>query len=290
MLDNALGGGKNMFDGDSDSQLWAREALPILVRKAQTRETISYKGLAHMLGLYSRTHPLNMRHVCANISETLHDLEKRYGRKIPRITSIVVGSDGTLGSWMCESLTGDPDKQPSVEQLASELEPIFNYTKWEEILEDLNLSTANQSIQQLLESAASHVNTGNTSESHPHKRLKDYVANHPKSVGLNKSLAPGQKEVSLPSGDRVDILFQNKRYCIAVEVKSRISDKADLMRGIFQCVKYREILRARRSIEDESYKVDALLAIEGTLPKELICTSNKLHVEVIENVCVEGGG
>ena len=285
MLENKLGGGKNMFDGDNDSQVWARGALPILVKIVHERKTISYKQLAQALGLYGRTHPINMRHVCANISATLHDLEERYGGKIPRITSIVIRGDKTFSKWMCERLTGYPDKQPSPEQINSEFEPIYNYSKWGEILELLNLSTPKLPVRQLLKYAARR---RDTRESHLHKRLKDYVANHPESVGINKSLAPGQKEVELPSGDRVDVLFETKCYCIAVEVKACISNAADLLRGIFQCVKYREILKARRTVENESYKVDALLVIEGTLTKDLRRTKDILHVEVFENIDVDG--
>ena len=137
----------------------------------------------------------------------------------------------------------------------------------------------------LKESAARYRSTG---ESDLQKRLKDYIANHPESVEQIKSLAPGQKEVELPSGDRVDVLFKNKRYCIAVEVKARISKKDDLLRGIFQCVKYREVLKAQRTVKNESYKVDAILAIEGTLTKELRRTKDLLGVEVFENVSVGG--
>ena len=283
MLDNALGGGKNMFDGDTKSQRRARKALPILVKRAQAGKTITYTKLAEKLGLYSKTDPINMGKVCASISATLHDLEKCWGEKIPRIASIVTRLCGELSPWMCEQLTGNPNKQPTKEKFASELKPIFSYRRWEEVLQELNLSTIEESRLRLVESAACR---GKTAESDSHKRLKDYVANHPESVGLNKSLAPGQKEVLLPSGDKLDVLFQDKRYCIAVEVKSHISNQADLMRGIFQCVKYRKILKSRRILEGKSYKVKALLAIEGPLPKGLICTQKKLRVKIIENVCV----
>ena len=284
MLDNALAGGKNMFDGEGKSQIRAREALPILVKRAQARKTISYTKLAEKLGLYSKTDPINMGKVCASISATLHDLEECWEEKIPRIASIVTRLRGELSPWMCEQLTGNPKKQPTMEQFASELEPIFNYTRWDEVLEELNLSTVEKPSLRLMESA---VRRGKTAESDLHKRLKDYVAHNPESVGLNKSLAPGQQEVLLPSGDKPDVLFQNKQYCIAVEVKSHISDKTDLMRGIFQCVKYRKVLKARRTLEGKSYKVKALLAIEMPLPKELICTKKKLRVKIIEDVCVK---
>ena len=125
------------------------------------------------------------------------------------------------------------------------------------------------------------------SESEAHKRLKDYVSKHPRSVELRKSLAPGDTEVVLPSGDKVDVLFQSESCRIAVEAKSHISNETDLRRGLFQCVKYRTILRACRSFEGGNYEADALLALEGSLPKELIPVRNTLGVTVIENIQVQ---
>ena len=96
------------------------------------------------------------------------------------------------------------------------------------------------------------------------------MAKNPTSVGLGESLAPGATEVVLPSGDPVDVLFQSARSHIAIEVKSHISNEADLRRGFFQCVKYRAIVRACRSLEGGGYDADARLALEGSLPKHLL--------------------
>ena len=131
MLCNSWGDGKNMFDGDSVSQLRARKALPILVKKAQKRETISYKQLAAKLGLHGKRDPQNMRHVCGSISATLRCLEECWGEKIPRITNIVIRSDGKIAPLIEEQLTGDPKVQPTPELF----EPIYSYPKWEEVLD-----------------------------------------------------------------------------------------------------------------------------------------------------------
>ena len=136
---------------------------------------------------------------------------------------------------------------------------------------------------QLIESTT---HQGKGGESVAHKRLKKYIANHPEIIGLKKSLTPGDTEVELPSGDTPDVLFKNSEYRIAVEVKSHISNETDLKRGIFQCVKYRAILKACRSVEIENYEVNSLLAIEGELTKDLIGIKNTLGVKVIENIKV----
>ena len=280
IYDNALCPSKNMFAGDDKFQLRARAALSILVQQAHAREPITFKNLAKELEMWYR----NLDAVCACIATTLYELvEDKWGEKIPRITNLVIKTNGKISPWVCKHLKGDPKVQPTAGERVDLFEPIYNYPKWREVLDELGLPMADPLSPKLIESAARHRSTG---ESYLHKRLKDYIANHPESVRLIKSLAPGQKEFELPSGDRVDVLFQNKRYCIAVEVKARISNKADLLRGIFQCVKYREVLKARRTVEEKSYKVDALLAIEGTLTKDLRCTKDILRIEVFENVSV----
>ena len=122
-------------------------------------------------------------------------------------------------------------------------------------------------------------------EGRAHKRLKNYIAQHPEAVGLGESLAPGKTEYKLPSGDIPDVLFRGAQCCIAVEVKSDNSNEDDLKRGIFQCVKYREILRARRDLEGGTYEVDAILALEGSLSStELISAKDQLGVKVVENI------
>ena len=126
---------------------------------------------------------------------------------------------------------------------------------------------------------------GGGGEKDPHNDLKNYIAENPSAVELNESLAPGKIEQKLlPTDDQPDVLFQDTHCRIAVEVKSRISPQTDLERGLFQCVKYKALLEARRIVDEKTYEVDAILAIECSLPKELISIRDKLGIKVIENV------
>lgn len=129
------------------------------------------------------------------------------------------------------------------------LDNVFSYGKWSFLLHDLGLKMPEKMDLRLIESTTDF---GKGGESKKHKRLKIYIANHPEIIGLKKSLTPGETERVLPSGNTPDILFQNANCRIAVEVKSHISNEADLTRGVFQCVKYRSILKAWRSIEIDS--------------------------------------
>ena len=78
------------------------------------------------------------------------------------------------------------------------------------------------------------------------------------------------------SGDEVDVLFSNGTSFYTVEVKSRRSNQADFTRGIYQCVKYREIKRA----EHAPYKIEVqtILVTEGELSSELAARAKLLGV------------
>ena len=263
-------------------QTRARAMLPILVRQTMASEKISYGNLGRELDL----HPRVLRHSLDCIGKTLLELGERWQEDIPPIQGLVVNQSTGMPGDSVNFLYGqkiDPRQKEAIVEAI--LGKVFSYPKWYDVLEELGLSRVeplNPDFEQPTD------RRGGTAESEAHKRLKDYIARHPRSVGLYKSLAPGETEYRLPSGDIPDVLFQNTRRRIAVEVKSHISKEADLRRGLFQCVKYRAILRACRSLEGGTYEADALLAVEGSLPKELIPVRNTLGIKVIENVRVKG--
>jgi len=175
----------------------------------------------------------------------------------------------------------DPRQKEAI--IDSILSRVFAYTKWPAVLAELGLSEASLPDLEILKNAG---RSGGSGESEFHKSLKEYVALHPECIGLSNGLSPGQTEFLLPSGDTVDVLFQSMQRRIGVEIKSRISDEADILRGLFQCVKYLAILRACRSFEGASYEVAVILAIEGSLPKSLVSVRNLFGVHVVEGVCV----
>ena len=253
--------------------------LPILVRQAMARQKITYGALGEELGLHHRV----LKHPLGCIREILCEISRRWQEDIPWIQGIVVNQKTDLPGDNVNFLRHKPDPREKEAIVEDVLGKVFSYSKWFDVLEELGLSPA-VPINSQFESSPSG---RGTKESEAHKQLKYYVAKHPESVGLKKSLAPGETECWLPSGDIPDVLFQNQNRRIAVEVKSRISDQNDLRRGLFQCVKYRALLRACRSLEGGTYEADAILAIEGSLPKELIPVRNTLGIRV-ESVEVKG--
>ena len=71
---------------------------------------------------------------------------------------------------------------------------------------------------------------------------------------------------------------------VAVEVKSRISNNADITRGLFQCIKYQAVLEAMLGLEGKQKNVRTVLLLETELPDELKVVQHMLGVEVIELV------
>lgn len=130
-------------------------------------------------------------------------------------------------------------------------------------------------------------NTRHSFEGEKHKALKEYIYNHPEAIGIKK-VAYRYMEYTLLSGDRLDVFFKLKDGTqIAVEVKSEISDDADILRGIYQCVKYDAVLKAERCVhcaKVDNYPIREILVLEGKIPAEKASVALLLNVSYTENV------
>lgn len=108
-------------------------------------------------------------------------------------------------------------------------------------------------------------------ESPQHKALKAYVCDHPGIVGASKE-SRAIAEHPLPSLDKIDVLFRSAHECIAVEVKSSVSEgvPGDFERGIYQAIKYLALLRA--------------MSLDKKFPSDMRALARLLRVAVIQNV------
>ncbi|OJY26216.1 MAG: hypothetical protein BGP11_13145 [Rhodobacterales bacterium 65-51] len=113
-------------------------------------------------------------------------------------------------------------------------------------------------------------------ESEQHRRLKEWARDNPGAIGLPRGF-DGEVESDLLSGDRIDVLFIRGEEFAVVEVKSCLSSDDDLRRGIYQCVKYREVIRATRLPVEAD--VLAILLSERELPAELAARAKLLGVK-----------
>ena len=113
-------------------------------------------------------------------------------------------------------------------------------------------------------------------ESEQHRCLKEWARDNPNAIGLPRGF-DGKMESELLSGDRIDVLFTRGEEFAVIEVKSCLSSDDDLQRGIYQCVKYREVIRATRLPVEVN--VLTVLVAERELPAELAARAKLLGVK-----------
>jgi len=275
-----------ILDGDDLYQQRARAALPLLVRQAHAGSKISYTDLAAELGM---PNPRNLNYVLGSIGRALKSLSQDWGEKIPMIQALVVNKATGLPGEGIDGFLLDLDELPNLSRRARQamvdgvLAKVFAYHRWNEVLTALGLEPVSSNFKTFVMSATRFQGGG---ESDLHRTLKEFVAAHPEVVGLPTGTGHGQQEFPLPSGDSLDVYFSHSSVRTAVEVKSRISSSPDIVRGIFQCVKYRAVLRACIAAENSEETADAVLVLEGALPEDLNALKNILDVRVIDNIRV----
>ena len=121
-------------------------------------------------------------------------------------------------------------------------------------------------------------------ESEPHRMFKEFVAQNPASVGVHQRPSRIDVEHPLPSGDQLDVLFTLRKSFVAVEVKSVISPKADLIRGVFQCVKYDAVMNAAAKATRSEMDVHVVLAVESPRNVEIERLAHTLGVTVMFDI------
>lgn len=272
--------------GERPYQQRARVALPILVRQAHASVKITYAQLAAELGI---SNPRTLNFPLGSIGTALEQLSKEWHQKIPQIQCLVVNRATELPGdgvgWFVRDI-GEFKGLPLRRRRAivdAVLAEVFAYPRWNEVLDAFGLKPVTTGYRAVIELAARSEAGG---ESELHRALKNYVATNPRVVDLPSRAGVGEIEYPLPSGDTIDVFFCYASVRTAVEVKSRLSDRADIVRGLFQCVKYRAVLRACVAAENSDDSSEAVLVLEGKLPHDLKALRNILDVKVVEDVSV----
>jgi hypothetical protein len=285
------------LSGDKLYHERARAALPLLVRQATQAHsaTIFYSDLADELGMPNER---NLNYVLGYIGDALELLSKQWNETIPPIQCLVINKRDRLpGEGIGWFITQKEDfrKLPRREQrrlVDLELQKVLLYRKWPSVLSAFGLTPATMDSSKVLsqaerlgatgESRASSFGVGG--ESPGHKRLKLFVSKHPEIVGLPTTIGPGDIEKPLKSGDTLDVFFRHGHDCIAVEVKSALSGDADVVRGMFQCVKYRSVLEAQQAADGFPQSARAILVLQAKLPASLRSIKNILGIELVDEV------
>lgn len=275
---------------DPQGELYQRRAfraLPILVRQALAGQPIYYSDIASELEM---DNPRNMNYVLGSIGNSLRTLTAEWGRDIPPLQALVINKADELPGPGFAEFAPDPVsfrmaplriKRQVVDGL---LATVYSYNGWQSVLAYFGITLSDPpGLADLLPALVVSA-LGRSGESDAHRDFKNFVAEHPAIIGLSKVTPSGSTEHLFPSGDTVDVLFTTAKEFVAVEVKSRISSDFDILRGVFQCVKYQALLDAVVAVERRNCDTRTVLVLQGELPKALRPIANTLGVTVLERV------
>ena len=261
--------------------------FPILIRQARLGTPITYGDAARELGWHWRA----TDRVAGLIGFTLAAIGRKRGwkrRAPPPLHSLIVNNGthvpgGGIDGFMSAAYQSARTNREKQAVLAAVYARMKTYEHWDEVLELLDLQIDPPPMDALVDEATNA--RGRGGEGPQHEALKLHIAAHPEAIGLSASYAPGHPEFPLASGDRVDVVFEGRGVKVAVEVKSEISSKGDIARGLFQCLKYRTVLQKQSELSDDPYDVRVILAVGQAFPDSLISLRNSLDIEVRDNIC-----
>jgi hypothetical protein len=274
----------------------ARESLRQLVKhvydqRGEPLRPMTYGELSRRIdrrpGSNDDSFGVGMGSILGVMGHMLEELEGKWGEMIPHIQSLAVLKVGDLKGLPDTGLDEFWGEYPKMSLLAkrrkvrAEYEKIAAFgSRWDDVLAALSLAP-------IVAFKGAIRGSGHGGESQEHQDLKEYVRQHPELVGVDASYE-AIPEYPLPSLDEIDVLFRSSDACIAVEVKSRISDHwaGDYERGIYQTVKYGALLAAMHKGGDPEGRptVKTVLVLETTLPPSEGALAAKLGVKVIENI------
>lgn len=289
--------------GQEWSPVYARHSLPVLVSWIEQQrgkpdldiQEFSYKDLAQAVGQPNHAHPIHESLGILGFALQELEAEQKPGLGvIPPIQLLVwskgegsPGDDGFnfLGISKQELATMSKAlRQATARHVRA---TILDYPHWRRVLAELGLKAISLDLPAARNVVAANATRGGGGEGQYHAALKRYLAENYWVLGLS-----GEHRATLEhgmlSGDIADLMLDgvasNRRVC--VEVKSRISDEADLIRGLFQCVKYKAVLRAQeryeaaRSADYASREIITILATECPLAPALVALARLIDVPV----------
>jgi len=220
------------------------------------------------------------------VGDVFNKLSELTGEHYPILNALCVKKSTGLPSdgldYVCSeySRMTDADKKIFVMGLNKEA---HDYEDWDKVLSLLGLKPVVIEQKDAEISIQEGKCCGYGGEGAAHKKMKDFILEHPESVGIT-SKVKGQQEYILLSGDRIDVYFESEeKYRIAVEVKPKSSPEADILRGIFQCVKYKAVLDAENDVYGKHKGNKTILVLEGCLSNHNKLVSEALEIKVIEN-------
>ena len=286
------------LQGESWTKITARAALPLLVWCAKNGRMITYTGLDQEIvnrKLGDHVMVVNYGHPAGAIASALIETEKEWGDPIPPLNALVVNArDGLPGKGANCYLERYYDPGQSIDSMSEDEkravieeihEDIFAFRRWDNVLKKYGLRPIRDGIADEDDEPDAIARPGrggwsSEGESKEHKALKAFISKNPSAVDLPKNNKDGQIEYLFASGDKADIVFVTENGFLGIEVKSIISNDADLNRGIFQAVKYQALLRSEQKAALSPPTAHVALVTERELPVSLKNLANILGITV----------
>ena len=272
---------------------WAREILGFLVNHVRDfnggNKYVTYGAVAKSVG-YPAPHTGNL--FGNNIGKTLGVMGHLFddmvinGERVPMLQALVVSSSGKLPSDGLKEFNATYPlltKEKKKDFVQIEYRKIFEFgDRWEEVLTRLGIHNSKKAVQDNKQSGGLYNPYG--SEGSPeHRALRDYIAANPSIIGISINVK-GITEYPLKSGDSIDVVFEDDNSIFAVEVKSERSGNDDIERGLYQCIKYEEVLRAEIKVNKKAKEVVCVLVLADSFPLKLRKDKNILGITVHENI------
>lgn len=261
-----------------------RLMIPVLIHWAKTGQNRrTYGELTHAIG---KTKFSGIGHSLYAVQEVINKLSEETGREIPTLNSLCKNSKSMLPAEGFEYIEANYNKWKEkakrifVEGLDSKA---ISYEYWDWVLKKLDLKPYEAFTSEELDKIKNPL-TSCGGEGKEHKNLKEYISEHPEVIGY-KNVVLVETERTLPSGDRVDVYIElSDGAQIAVEVKSKDASDNDILRGIFQCIKYASVMEAMRNLESQNYEIETLLVTTGHLSDMNRKIADELNIEYVEDL------
>ncbi len=258
--------------------------IPVLIRWAQASwdKPHYYGDLSAAVGYGSN----QIGDILGEIKDIQDEIQKKYKKNIPPLNALVQSKSTQLPSDGFDYVIPNYSKLSPASKAGevSKLNLLAHEYDWDWVLDALGLEPAKLFTEKDIENLKkkSYVGYG-SGEGEEHKAIKKFIHNNPEVVGI-KNVVFAEMEYNLPSGDRLDVYFELKNgNRVAVEVKPSIAPDEDITRGIFQCVKYKAVMDALRTVDYGRYDNNTLLVVAKCLSEANKRLANDLRIAYKED-------
>ena len=264
----------------------AYKMIPVLVRWARTAWYIPhyYSDLSKAVGYNSN----QIGNILGTIHDILNKLAKEEGWDIPTLNALVINKTQKVPSNGLQYVIPDYDNTKcNIREDVQLLNYKAHLFDWSKVLKKLGLEEAIIYNEEEQKTALGSIHHGFGGEGIEHKKIKEFILHYPEKIGI-KNINYIEQEKQLLSGDRIDVYFEcrrNKR--IAIEVKPSTSPDEDILRGIYQCIKYKAVMEAEQSFYGKPFEVRTILVTSNIISRKNKQIAMDLGIEYLEDFLVK---